>query len=180
MGCVYLLTSPSGKRYVGMTQRDVVWRFYAHKNRRNDRPLSRAVAKHGWDNFEKRIVFRSDDKAALIAKEIELIAQFGSMVPNGYNCTAGGEGTARLARPPHVIAAIKAAHTGKVVSETTRAKLRAAHHRGPPRNSFTGRKHSEETKRRISEKKLGFRHSDETKAGMSDRMRNRWAERRAS
>lgn len=146
MGCVYVLTSPSSKRYVGMTQRDPVWRFYAHKNLRTDRPLSRAVAKYGWSAFTKEIVFRSDDKAALIAKEIELIAEFGCMVPNGYNCTAGGEGTSRLPRPPHVIEAIKRAHIGKVVSEETRAKLRAAHRRGPPRHSFTGRKHTEETK----------------------------------
>lgn len=180
MGCVYLLTSPSGKHYVGMTQQELAHRFYAHKNLRVSRPLSAAVAKYGWDAFEKTVLFESNDKAALIAAEIELIASYGCMSPSGYNCTAGGEGTARLKRPPHVIEAIKRAHTGKVVSEETKAKLRLAHATGGPRNSFTGRQHSDETRRLLSERKIGFKHSPETKAKMAERMRRVWAERRAA
>jgi group I intron endonuclease len=180
MGAVYVLTSPSGKQYVGMTQRDIEVRWSQHRRLQSGRPINRAIQKYGWDTFKREIVFQSDDKCALVAKEIELIAKLRCMVPAGYNCTAGGEGITRAKRPPHVIEAIKRAHIGKVVSEETRAKLRAAHANGKPRNSFTGRTHSEETRRRLSECKKGFRHSEATRAAMSERMRQRWAERRAS
>jgi len=166
-GCVYVLTSPSGKFYVGMTQRDEVWRFYAHKNLKTARPLSHAVQKYGWENFKREIVFRSSDKNELVAKEIELIAAYNCMVPHGYNCTAGGEGITRMKRPPHVVEALRKANTGKKASDKTRAKLRAAHIKTGPRNSFTGRKHTPESLAKMSAAKLGQGHTDETRAKMS-------------
>lgn len=56
MGAVYILTSPSGKRYVGMTQRaDVDVRWSQHRRLQSDRPINRAIAKYGWDAFKSDI-----------------------------------------------------------------------------------------------------------------------------
>lgn len=210
MGCVYVLTSPSGKHYVGLTQVGAVHRFYAHKNRRSARPLSRAIAKYGWDAFTKEIVFESADKSALVAKEIELIGSFGCMVPRGYNCTAGGEGLLRMKRPPHVIEATRRANLGRKASEETKAKLRAAHARNPRPCPMAGKKHSpeaiakmrghtrrhtSETREKMSRSRMGHfvsqetreklrraasSQSEEVRRKIADGMRRVWSERRAN
>ncbi len=210
MGAVYVLTSPSGKRYVGMTQRDIDVRWSQHRRLQSCRPINRAIKKYGWESFRRKIVMRSDDKAELVAKECALIVEYGCMVPNGYNCTAGGEGISRAKRPPHVITAIKQAHTGKIVSEETRAKLREAHARNPRPCPMAGKKHSAEslakmrgrsivhsdaTKQKMSQSRIGHSVSDETREKLRQRassqpldvrqriaasMRQIWAERRAN
>lgn len=169
MGCVYLLTSPTGKRYVGQTQRgDVAIRWGQHRCLRNHRPLSRAIAKHGWDAFQKEIVFETDDRLVLNAKEVELIALYDCMAPNGYNLTAGGDGVVRRVWTQAQRDRQSAHFRGRVVSEETRAKLRAAHARNPRGCPMEGKKHSVESLAKMAaSQRLRPPPSPETRAKLS-------------
>jgi len=73
MGEVYLITGPTGKRYIGATKNCAEVRFNDHlkaATRGVDCYLSRAMRKHGLEN--------------------QLIIFFGTRSPTGYNATGGG------------------------------------------------------------------------------------------
>lgn len=92
---IYLLTSPSGKHYVGLTTRDVDLRFEEHINewRRGKfkRKLFGAFTKYDPSNFKKEIIYEAASIEELCSKEMEYIKQYDSY-HNGYNMTLGGEG----------------------------------------------------------------------------------------
>lgn len=54
-------------------------------------PLHYAMRKHGVDNFACEQIASSWDKENLFELEKLLIAQEGTMRPNGYNATKGGD-----------------------------------------------------------------------------------------
>ena len=56
MGFVYMLTSPSKKRYIGITTKDDVeerWNNHLKKNS-HCTLLKRAIDKYGFDSFKKK------------------------------------------------------------------------------------------------------------------------------
>lgn len=91
---VYMHTSPSGKRYIGITSNKSPERrwgkngsYYTNKHLRS------AIAKYGWENFKHEILFKKLTKQEAEEKEIELIAkyqsnnrEFGYNIENGGNC----------------------------------------------------------------------------------------------
>lgn len=96
MGCVYLITSPSGKQYVGQTVRTFEERWQGHINEAFSRAKNfifhRAIRKYGPDAFTHVILHNGiEDKSLLNQLEIEEIARRNTMSPNGYNMTIGGE-----------------------------------------------------------------------------------------
>jgi group I intron endonuclease len=95
MGCVYKLTSPSGKSYVGMTSLTLNRRWAKHVEhalgKRENGYLYAALRKYGPDEFVREILLESDDKAELSNLEIKMIAEHGTLWPTGYNLTTGGE-----------------------------------------------------------------------------------------
>lgn len=100
-GCVYKVTHrKSGKAYVGMTQRRFRQRMCGHHNkatgksgeeRKGCRKFHAAIRKYGWDAFDKRVLYAEVPIAMLPAMEIIAIAAHGTLTPNGYNLTPGGE-----------------------------------------------------------------------------------------
>lgn len=91
---VYKATSPSGKMYIGKTK-NLRFRITHHKSvarKFNRTPFQKALNKY-QDKilFEELFTAFSEKDALHIEKE--LIKEFNSFVPNGYNCTLGGEGT---------------------------------------------------------------------------------------
>ena len=120
-----MLTSPSGKSYVGKTVQTVRRRLGDHYRKARagcDFPLSHAIRKYGVDEFDVEILFVSDDEDHLLELEERMILELGTLCPTGYNARLGG---------PH----------GRQ-SDESRAKIAAAR-RGKPR--------SDEDRRRISE-----------------------------
>ena len=97
MGYIYLLTSPSGKQYVGQTTRTVAerWKQHvsaAHSNKKsNCRVLNRAIKKHGHLHFIVETLEECED-AELDEKEIAYIQKYKTLVPHGMNLKAGGSG----------------------------------------------------------------------------------------
>jgi hypothetical protein len=135
-----------------------------------------AIAEYGIENFKKEIIHNFDSSELMFATErLEIAAQLPE-----YNLNIGGSGgfeyinktrknvhaTSKLKgrqRPKEVREKISNTLRGHSVSEVTKAKIRESIKRTmtPERKlksaSFKGRKHTEETKRRISESLLARR-----------------------
>lgn len=151
-GCMYRMTFPNGKAYIGITCKTLEKRIAGHVNRtvsnirRN--AVNHAIAKYGIENvaIEKLLIANYD---YLKLAEIAAIRAFGTVCPNGYNVTAGGEGA-----------------LGIKVSDSTREKMRLSHigQKLSPENKAmlisknTGRPVSEETRAKIRASKIGIKH----------------------
>lgn len=96
MGCVYLLISPSKKCYIGITSQNFETRLKEHiQAAKEGRPyaLHNAIRKYNIGTFESKIIFESNDWNILTQKEKDMIIEYNSLFPNGYNLTSGGDGT---------------------------------------------------------------------------------------
>lgn len=96
MGCVYLITSPSGKQYVGQTVYTAEERWRQHiwdaLRGNSDTIFHKAIRKFGPDNFTHEVICdRIYDTGELNSAEIEAIAENGTLFPGGYNMTSGGD-----------------------------------------------------------------------------------------
>ena len=94
-GCIYLITNPiNGKVYVGQTI-DYKRRMKNHgdSGKKPKQYFSRAIHKHGWENFTKEILIDDVPEEDLDNLEINYIAFYDSFNrEKGYNCTKGGGG----------------------------------------------------------------------------------------
>lgn len=91
---VYMHTSPSGKRYIGITcQVDPKRRWGSNGCGYSDNEYFwRAIRKNGWQNFKHEILFEGLTEKEAKEKEIELIALYDTTnQSNGYNITPGGD-----------------------------------------------------------------------------------------
>lgn len=95
MGCLYKLTSPSGKSYIGITNKTFEKRWLKHieqAKQNREGALYNAIRKYGHENFTKEILKESEIWTDLCKLEQEKIKEMNTMYPNGYNLTIGGEG----------------------------------------------------------------------------------------
>lgn len=93
-GCVYHLTFPNGKCYIGMSEQRFNDRWRAHKKmakRGSPLLIHRAIRKYGEPVVQ--IIGEGLGRDAAMALEVEAIAAFNTKAPAGYNLTDGGEGT---------------------------------------------------------------------------------------
>jgi len=151
MGYIYMLTSPSGKSYIGQTTRPIEIRFQKHRYQsKGCVAIYRAIQKHGWDNFEKDW-YECPDEDLNFDEEL-LIREMGTLSPDGYNLREGGGSNGKMSEESK--RKMRESHIGKKISEETKQKMRK------PRG--------EETKQKISESRLGKIHTDGTKQKMSE------------
>lgn len=118
MGCLYKLTSPSGKSYIGITTLSVERRWRQHRSNANKgrgyaaghecQALYNAIRKYGAATFTVEQLDSASEWSDLCEMEREAIREHGTRTPQGYNLTSGGDGT-----------------PGVVVSKATREKLAA-------------------------------------------------------
>ena len=84
----------SKKSYIGVTNRSLSTRWSAHvstaKSGRNT-ALAGAIRKYGEPAFSIEAIAYACDAREAAAIERGLIAQYGTLAPNGYNLTIGGE-----------------------------------------------------------------------------------------
>lgn len=156
-GVIYLITClVSGKKYVGQTTKTLEQRWKEHRKNRGKKPgLSGAISKHGSENFKIELLEEGTSLQDLFVKEIFWISKLGTLAPNGYNLTQGGEGSAPelrlgVTRPeavkrkisetlrsrfpngfgyrpsPTHIEKLASLHRGRKRSPETRAKMKAA------------------------------------------------------
>jgi group I intron endonuclease len=89
-GYIYVLTSPSGKHYVGQTWNIAMrWNCYMKLYTKQQRKLDRALRKYGPENFIFYIIDAAKTQEVLDKKEIYWIGSYDA-VNNGYNIEEGG------------------------------------------------------------------------------------------
>ena len=96
MYLVYKHTSPSGKSYIGITG-DYDKRCREHKSASGSSKYSQcrafhaAIRKYGWDAFTHEILYSNLTIEQANHRETQLINEYGTLAPYGYNlCTGGG------------------------------------------------------------------------------------------
>lgn len=192
----------NAKIYIGITKKDINARIMKHLV--NDSYIGNAIRKYGLQCFDTSVIDTSDDWSTLCEKEKEYIKFYNSKFPNGYNLTDGGDGVSNLPdfietkrrnkisnfqkgriHPDEQNRKISKALKGKKLSEEHKRKLSESHqYQYGEKNSFFGKKHTEESKQKIrdkrklqvfteetrkklSESRKGKKHSEETKQKIS-------------
>lgn len=85
-GVVYMITSPSGKKYVGQTKRNVWLRWNEHKSGKSCcHGLWHAICKYGWKAMKCEVLEDNIDFLNLDKREEYWIGFHNTMKPNGYN-----------------------------------------------------------------------------------------------
>lgn len=179
--CVYCHTSPSGKRYVGITCQKPEHRWLSDGNGYKIQPVMwRAIQKYGFDNFQHEILFSGLTEKEATAREVALIAEFRTMEREfGYNRTLGGDGVGGSVWTDERKKAFSEKMTGHPVSEETKEKLRQKrknyimpqHVLDAAHAASRGRKQSPEEIEKRCAKLRGRKMSDKFKAMASERMR---------
>ena len=194
--CVYMHTSPLGKRYIGITSQNPPqrrWRNgYGYKG---NSYFWNAISLYGWSNFKHEILFEHLTIHEANKKEIELISFYQSNLREfGYNIAPGGDvsnGISEETRKKmkanhadfrgennpnygnHKLAGANNPNYGKKMTKEAQEKLHAA-----AMNAWRGQHHTEESKQKISQNRKPFKHSDETKKKMSIYAKERFADPR--
>ncbi len=188
VGVIYKISnSLNEKLYIGKTTEDPkkYWKYHKMYCRNGyDKVLYSAMRKYGVDKFQFNIIefiecFNIKElNNKLFKLERKYIKKFNTMVPNGYNVTAGGQGlagmkfsdkhrekisdklTGRTFTKQHRRNISKASegrispNKGKNLSESHKTKLSKSmkgRYKGK-KNPFYGKKHDKETRELISKK----------------------------
>jgi group I intron endonuclease len=128
---IYKITNTlNGKVYIGLTTTSLAERFRDHKSRARtgaDSLLCRAMRKYGVDVFTAEVLTTVETREDLVKAEQRFIAEYGAMDRSqGYNMTAGGEGTWGRAYSEETRAKMSAAAKRQMLDEEMRARLSAA------------------------------------------------------
>ena len=129
----------NNKSYIGITTKTLEHRKITHQKaaKYSNRKFYTALNKYGFDNFEWSVLAEGSDITDLENKEQYYIEKYNSF-NDGYNLTSGGESL-------------------KEYSEESKELMRDARvdwHKSN-RNGFKGKTHTEEVRKRISEKLKG-------------------------
>ncbi len=161
MAVIYRIrNNVTGKCYIGQTKNPnphTRWREHVNniKHGRGCPALRDAVKKYGIESFQFDILIFCFDEDRF-RYEIEYIAKYNTQIPNGYNISKGGEGTAGF--------------TGKKHSKEAVEKIKAT-----LKKVVT----SEEHRRKMSEKDTEMFRSPEARKKMSDVIKNSEAFKKA-
>jgi len=167
----YLITNKiNNKGYVGITTRSLSKRWYEHRFVANScgQLLGKAIKKYGEQAFEIMPIASAKTLENLKEVEKDLIIQFQTKVPFGYNLTDGGDGVFGFKQSEEQRLKSANLRLGTKHTKETKAKMREAH--SGEKNHFYGKTHSGDSKAKISATKqgcagpwLGKNHSEETK-----------------
>lgn len=179
--CVYMHTSPSGKKYIGITSRDPNKRWdngngYLRKKDgiKYDQPaMANAIIKYpDWKNqWKHEILFNNLSEQDAKNIEQDLIKKYNTTDSRfGYNITNGGDGQAgrslseetrkkisegvKKAMTPDVVEKHRRAMLNKPsISEETKKKISNAN--SGDKHPLWGKHHSKETREKISIARIG-------------------------
>ena len=167
---VYCHTTPSGKRYIGITSQKPEERWKNGNGYKNT-PFSKAIEKYKWENIKHEILDTNLTEYEAKCLEEYYIFSYHTYVgfsePKGYNCTLGGDGQVGW-KPSE--------ETCKKISESRKGKPGKPHTEDEKRKiseSHKGLRHTEESKHKMSEKKKGKHPTEETRKRMSASLKGR-------
>jgi group I intron endonuclease len=173
MGCIYQAKNLiNGKIYVGKTVRTLAARKRGHKcamRKGSVYCFHNALRKYGLENFQWEVLYQSDDETKLLEMEVEFIKLLSATRPIGYNLTEGGKGPTGFTHTPEFKAKMKSrmiGNTNGVGKTHTYTEAERENHRA----AMLGKKHSPETKAKLSAAQKGRKWSSEAKAKASARM----------
>ena len=125
MGIIYMLTSPSGKKYIGQTIQTLEkrWKQHVDASKRNYKDhckvLNYAIRKYGENNFKVELLEECCNEEINI-KERLYIEKYDTIVPNGMNIKNGGaNGNHHDTTKQKISKALK----GRIVLDETKLKL---------------------------------------------------------
>lgn len=125
MGIIYMITSPSNKKYIGQTTQslEIRWKQHVDSSKREYKDhckvLNKSLRKYGDKHFKIELLEECEN-SDLDIKEIEYINTYNTIVPNGMNIKNGGSnGT----HHPDTKTKISNSLKGRLVSHETRLKL---------------------------------------------------------
>lgn len=148
--CVYMHTNKlNNKKYIGITKNEPEKRWNKGSGYKKCPAFWNAILKYGWQSFEHTILYKGLTKNEASEKEIELIEKYNTTNARyGYNISKGGYGKYSF-----------------VLSDESKKKI-ALNNKGE-KNPMFGKHHSEETKLKMRNKKLGTKVSKETREKQS-------------
>lgn len=133
-GIIYAIKNPFNlKVYIGKTTENPIRYWNLHKSRAErgrNKVLYSAMRKYGIEHFTFEIIEEIERENvielnnALNLLEIKYIADYKSLVPNGYNVTIGGEGTKGVLRDQQFKDNLRKLKTGVTRPEWVKEKLR--------------------------------------------------------
>ena len=160
---IYQIThKDSGRIYIGQSV-NLLKRQNNHKVGKSSSTksiLSNAIKKHGWDAFEFKVLVYAEGKDYLNLLEEQIIAQFNSLSPNGFNIRTGGNSSSPSEK------------TKQAMSESRKIGYlngTIIHPRG-----MAGKKASEETKQKMSLAHKGKNRGEAFRMKMKEVATKRW------
>ena len=155
---VYCHTTPSGKKYIGMSK-DPVKRWNQGKGYIKNLIFFRAIQKYGWDNIRHEILFSGLSAEDAKEKERSLIEEYNTRdVRYGYNLREGGDGTfSKESR--HLMSIHRMGNKnslGYIPSEETKMKISQSlkdYYKDRP-GSFSNRHHTTETIQKLKDRTI--------------------------
>lgn len=145
----------NNKVYIGQTKQKPEKRWNNGKGYSTSPIFYNAIQKYGWDNFEHLILYTNLSQEEANKLEEELILKYDSTNDLfGYNIKFGGNNHAHTEETKKKIGeANRQAQLGKKWSEEQKALMSKLF--SGKNNPFYGKRHSEETKKLISEHRKG-------------------------
>ncbi len=109
----------NNKVYVGLTRQSCEERWRDGKGYKTQEKFYRAIQKYGWNNFEHIILFDNLTEEEASQKEIELIQYYDSY-NNGYNSDLGGS---TINHSPETLEKMRQSMLGKRHTQETKDKI---------------------------------------------------------
>ncbi len=167
MGELYRLDFANGKSYVGITTKRSSQRFFKHRRlglgggRRSLTPLYNAWKKHGEPKLVVLAILEDKD---LAETEVRAIKAYGTLYPNGYNLTEGGEVSPMTnALVVQKVRQTLATPASKAKRSATQKLLCTEEERQVRSRRLKGRSLAEETKKKLSVSHTGKTQSEESR-----------------
>ena len=143
----------NNKVYIGITKRKPEIRWNNGNGYKGNEYFYRAIQKYGWENFEHTILIHGLTAEQASNWEVKLIKYYQSTNSEyGYNLTNGG---------------LSFSFTPKIIKKLQEIGKRSPRRCGSESPHY-GKRHTEETKRRISAAHKGIKLSEETKRKISE------------